>query len=205
MAPQHKTTDTEHAVLNRPIVLVGLMGAGKSSVGRRLAQALDVRFVDSDTEIEDAAGLTIPEFFEKYSEDEFRAGERRVIARLMSEGPCVLATGGGAYQSKESRDLIRQAGVTVWINADVATLWDRVRQKDTRPLLRTPDPRGTLEALAKARYPIYALADIEVMSGAGQPHEAVVDAIIQALRARDDCVAAPERSFMTDPDTKVVQ
>jgi shikimate kinase len=195
--PRHKSDTADQAELCRPLVLVGLMGAGKSSVGRRLAQTLNVPFRDSDQEIEEAAGLSIPEFFEKYGEAEFRAGERRVIARLMSEGPCVLATGGGAFMAEESRALMVGAGVTVWINAEVSTLWDRVRQKDTRPLLRTPDPRGTLQALADARYPTYALADVSVMSEPGQPHEAVVQAILDALKARDETLPADARTFHT--------
>lgn len=202
MHPRHKSDAPDQAELCRPLVLVGLMGAGKSSVGRRLAMTLDVPFMDSDQEIEEAAGLSIPEFFEKYGEEEFRAGERRVIARLMAEGPCVLATGGGAFMAEESRALMGQAGVTVWINAEVDTLWDRVRQKDTRPLLRTPDPRGTLQALADTRYPTYALADVTVMSEPGQPHEAVVHAILAALRTRDETLPQEARTFRPVPDSQ---
>lgn len=169
------------AGLNRTVVLVGLMGAGKSTVGRRLADRLGVRFVDSDTEIETAADMTIPEIFERFDEQYFRDGERRVIARLLDDKPCVLATGGGAFLSNENRVMIGKGGVSVWIKADLETLWDRVKDKTNRPLLNGADPKGVLTDLLEARYPLYGTAEIVVNSASGDPHEVVVDAIVAAL------------------------
>lgn len=169
------------AGLNRTVVLVGLMGAGKSTVGRRLADRLGVSFVDSDSEIETAADMTIPEIFERFDEQYFRDGERRVIARLLADEPCVLATGGGAFLSSENRKMIGEGGVSVWIKADLETLWDRVKDKTSRPLLNGDDPKGVLTKLLEARYPLYGTADIVVNSAAGDPHEVVVAAIIEAL------------------------
>lgn len=169
------------AGLNRTVVLVGLMGAGKSTVGRRLADRLGVRFVDSDSEIETAADMTIPEIFERFDEQYFRDGERRVIARLLADEPCVLATGGGAFLSSENRKMIGEGGVSVWIKADLETLWERVKDKTSRPLLNGGDPKGVLTKLLEARYPLYGTADIVVNSAAGDPHEVVVAAIIEAL------------------------
>jgi shikimate kinase len=143
----------------RSVVLVGMMGAGKSSVGKRLAQRLGLSFYDADTEIERAAGMSIPEMFEKRGEAEFRQGEQRVIARLLGEGPAVLATGGGAFMDPETRARVRAQGRSVWLKADIDLLARRVGRKDTRPLLRDKDPREVLEALAKVRHPIYAEAE----------------------------------------------
>ena len=167
--------------LNRTVVLVGLMGAGKSTVGRRLADRLGVQFVDSDSEIETAAGMTIPEIFERFDEEYFRNGERRVIARLLTDAPCVLATGGGAFLSDENRKMIGETGISVWIKADLETLWERVKDKSSRPLLNGDDPKGVLTKLLEARYPIYETADIVVNSASGDPHEVVVNAIVEAL------------------------
>jgi shikimate kinase len=169
------------AGLNRTVVLVGLMGAGKSTVGRRLADRLGVRFVDSDSEIETAADMTIPEIFERFDEQYFRDGERRVIARLLNDDPCVLATGGGAFLSNENRKMISDGGVSVWIKADLETLWERVKDKTSRPLLNGDDPKGVLSKLLEARYPLYGTADIVVNSASGDPHEIVVNAIVEAL------------------------
>ena len=169
------------AGLNRTVVLVGLMGAGKSTVGRRLAERLGVRFVDSDSEIETAADMTIPEIFERFDEQYFRDGERRVIARLLTDVPCVLATGGGAFLSNENREMIGERGVSVWIKADLETLWERVKDKTSRPLLNGENPKGVLAGLLEARYPLYETADIVVNSVSGDPHEVVVDAIVEAL------------------------
>lgn len=166
----------------RTIVLVGLMGAGKSSVGRRLAERLGVGFADSDDEIVEAANMPIPEIFERFGEQYFRDGERRVLARLLSGNPIILATGGGAFLSPKNRALIADKGVSVWIKADIDTLWDRVRDKPGRPLLETADPKATLQALLNTRYPIYETADITVESGRGHPHEAVVQAILNGLQ-----------------------
>ena len=165
---------------DRSIVLVGLMGAGKTSVGRRLARRLDLPFLDADTEIEAAAGRTIAEIFAEYGEDHFRDGERRVIQRLLGEGPQVLATGGGAYINGETRANIRTAGVSVWLKADLDVLMNRVRRRSHRPLLQDPDPEGVMRRLMEARYPVYAEADIVVESH-DVPHDAVVDAVIAAL------------------------
>ncbi|HEY8351471.1 MAG TPA: shikimate kinase [Sphingomonadales bacterium] len=186
-------SDTKHPdarlarPLDRPIVLVGLMGAGKTTIGRRLAARLGVPFVDSDAEIETAAGRTIREIFEDFGEAEFRAGERKVIARLLEEGPMVLATGGGAFMDPDTRARVREAGISVWLKADIPLLVERVGRRDTRPLLRQGDPAEVLERLAAQRYPFYAEADITVESGAG-PHENVVDEIVRAL---NDFVSKP--------------
>ena len=166
----------------RTIVLVGLMGAGKSAIGRRLAQRLGVPFRDADTEIESAAGRTIEEIFAEHGEAYFRDGERKVIARLL-EGPVhVLATGGGAFMDPETRARIRAHGRSIWLRADVDVLLKRVRKRNNRPLLKQGDPREVLERLVALRYPVYAEADIVVDSIDG-PHEAVVEAIIEALAA----------------------
>lgn len=168
--------------LDRPLVLVGLMGAGKTTVGRRLAARLKVPFVDADAEIEAAAGRTIAEIFEDFGEAEFRKGERDVIARLLKSGPLVLATGGGAFVDPETRARVKELGLSIWLKAPIPLLVERVKRRDTRPLLRNGDPAGILTKLAEARYPAYAEADIVVESGGG-PHEAVVDSIINALKA----------------------
>ena len=153
------------ALASRNLVFVGLMGAGKTAIGKLVAQALELPFVDSDKEIERVSRMSITELFEAYGEPEFRALETRVIDRLMKTGPRVISTGGGAFINDNTRKHIRDLdGVTVWINADLDTLWERVSKRDNRPLLKTADPRGTLANLMTSRYPIYALADIEVMS-----------------------------------------
>ena len=167
---------------NKTIALVGLMGVGKSSVGRRLATALDLPFRDADTEIETAAGRSIPEIFEAFGEAEFRDGERRVIARLLDEGPMVLATGGGAFMNAATRALIADKALSVWLKADVEILARRVGRKDNRPLVQGKDPLAVLTALAQIRYPVYALADITVELGE-TPHQESVAAILRALEA----------------------
>jgi len=164
----------------RSIVLVGLMGAGKSTVGRRLAQGLALPFRDADHEIEAAAGMTIPEIFSIHGETHFRNGERRVIARLLQEGPLVLATGGGAFMNDETRLRISQAGISIWLKADLDVLMRRVRKRSTRPLLQNADPEGTMRRLMEVRYPIYATADLIVESQDG-PHDRVVADIRSAL------------------------
>lgn len=169
------------ALDGRSIVLVGLMGAGKTSVGRRLAQRLDLPFVDTDTEIERAAGKTIPEIFADHGEDEFRSGEKRVIARLLEAGPQILATGGGAYMDPETRNNIAASGVSVWLSGDLDLLVKRVKRRSNRPLLAKGDVRKTLADLIEVRYPVYALADIEVASR-DVPHQRIVNAIIKALK-----------------------
>lgn len=165
----------------RTVALVGLMGAGKTAIGKRLAVRLGLPFVDADEEIERAAGCTVAEFFERYGEAEFRAGERRVIARLL-EGPLhVLSTGGGAYMDRETRSLMRARALTVWLRADLDVLFDRVRRRSHRPLLREGDPREILARLMSQRYPIYAEADVVVDSTA-QPAETTTEQVIEALR-----------------------
>lgn len=169
------------AVLRKTIVLVGLMGAGKSTVGQRLANHLGVSFVDSDREIELAANLSIPEIFERFGEQYFREGETRVIGRLLSEKPCVLATGGGAFMADKNRALIKGNGVSVWIKADLETLWGRVKGKSGRPLLAGGNGKNILSDLLDERYPTYETSDIIVQSHANSEHERVVDAIVSEL------------------------
>ena len=164
----------------RTIVLVGLMGAGKSSVGRRLATQLGLPFKDADTEIETASNLTVPEFFEIHGETAFRDGERKVIARLLEGPQHVLATGGGAFMDAQTRELIRDHGCSIWLRADLDTLLKRCLKRNTRPLLKTGDPKQILDDLIAKRYPVYAEADIVVDSNDG-PHEHVVNRIISAL------------------------
>jgi shikimate kinase/3-dehydroquinate synthase len=171
-----------HAPERRSVVLVGMMGAGKTSVGRRLAARLGLPFADADEEIEAGARMTIPEIFEKFGEPYFRDGERRVIARLLEQGPCVLSTGGGAFLNASTRERIARAGVSVWLRPDFDVLLRRVRKRSNRPLLQTPDPEGTLRRLLEERSPTYALADITIESHDG-PHDAVVDQILAALSA----------------------
>ena len=166
----------------RSIVLVGMMGAGKTSVGRRLAQRLGIGFVDADAEIERAAGLTIPEIFATHGEAFFRTGERRVVARLLEAGPQVLATGGGAWMDEETRTRIAGRGVSIWLRADVDLIMRRVRKRANRPLLKTADPEATVRTLLAEREPVYALADITIQS-ADTPHEAVVADVVTALSA----------------------
>ena len=169
------------AFQNRTIVLVGLMGAGKSTVGRRLAEALGRTFCDSDDEIETAAGLSIADIFTLHGEAEFRRGEKRVLERLLANPPHILATGGGAYLDPDTRALMRERAITVWLNADLETLWERVNKRNHRPLLQDPDARGVLTRLLKERTPIYSEADLVVDSVNG-PHSATVKKIIAALR-----------------------
>ncbi|HYD08146.1 MAG TPA: shikimate kinase [Reyranella sp.] len=165
----------------RTVALVGLMGAGKSAIGKRLALKLGLPFVDADDEIERAAGCSISEFFERFGETEFRAGERRVISRLLAGPPHVLSTGGGAYMDPETRALMRDHAITVWLRAELEVLYDRVRKRTHRPLLRQGDPREILARLMNQRYPVYAEADIVVESTA-QPAEVTTDQVLEALR-----------------------
>ncbi len=179
---QPESPQTGAPRLQRSIVLVGLMGAGKSTVGRRLAAALHLPFYDADQEIETAAGCTISDFFERYGEAAFRDGERRVIARLL-EGPRhVLATGGGAFMDAGTRQLIKQQGLSIWLRAGIELLMTRVAKRQTRPLLQTGDPRATMEKLMAERYPTYAQADLTVDSNGG-PHDTVVQQILAHLSA----------------------
>lgn len=164
----------------KSLVLVGLMGAGKSSVGKRLASRLSLPFFDADTEIEKAAGASIPDIFAEHGESAFRDGERRVIARLLEQSPVVLATGGGAFMNEETRDRIRERGFSIWLKAELDVLVKRCSRRGNRPLLQAGDPRSVLARLMAERYPVYAEADLTVLTGDG-PHEGVVERIITEL------------------------
>ncbi|MCJ2096173.1 MULTISPECIES: shikimate kinase [unclassified Methylobacterium] len=166
----------------RSIVLVGLMGAGKSTVGRRLASRLGLIFKDADSEIEAAAGLTIPDIFAIYGEPSFRDGEERVISRLLRAGPLVLATGGGAYLREATRVRIRESAISVWLKADLDVLMRRVRKRGSRPLLQTEDPEATMRDLMAVRHPVYAAADVVVISREVS-HDRVVQDVLEALDA----------------------
>ena len=194
MADQHTQTAETAAVSAdeirrdlgaRSLVLVGMMGAGKTSVGKRLASALRLPFVDADSEIEKAANRTISEIFAEYGEGHFRTGERRVIARLLRSGPQVLATGGGSFMNATTRRAIAERGISIWLKADLSVLMERVRRKSSRPLLQTPDPEGTLRALINERYPVYAKADL-VVESRDVPHMIVVSQILSALKTHFD-------------------
>jgi shikimate kinase len=166
----------------RSLVLVGLMGAGKSTIGKRVAQMMGVPFTDADTEIEAASRMTIPELFESYGEAEFRDLERRVIRRILRTGPKVLATGGGAFMNEQTRKAISKAGVSVWLKAELDVLMERVSRKGNRPLLKTANPRATMQELMDKRYPVYAQADITVLSR-DEKKEVMAGEVIDALAA----------------------
>lgn len=166
---------------DRTVVLVGLMGAGKSSIGRRVAQRLGLPFVDADTEIEAAAGCTIKEIFDRFGQAAFRDGERRIIQRLLERPPHVLATGGGAFMDPDTRACIKRAAVSVWLRADLDVLVRRCSRRANRPLLEQGDPREILARLMEQRHPVYAEADIVIDSADGPP-ESTVDQVIDALR-----------------------
>ena len=165
---------------SKPIALVGMMGVGKTSIGRRLAQRLQIPFVDADQEIVDAAGLSIPEIFEKFGEAHFRDGERRVIARLFDGKRKIIATGGGAFVNEETRQLMLERATVIWLDADIDTLVERTARKGDRPLLANGDAREILTKLAQERNPLYAQAHVHVKSQS-TPHEATLDAIMKAL------------------------
>jgi shikimate kinase len=166
--------------LPRTVALVGLMGAGKTAIGKRLAARLGLPFVDADDEIERAAGFTISEIFERYGEAEFRAGERRVIARLLDGPRQVISTGGGAYMDRETRTLLRERAITVWLRADLDVLYERVRKRAHRPLLRQGNPRDVLARLMAERHPVYAEADL-VIDSTAQPADITTEQVIDAL------------------------
>jgi shikimate kinase len=172
--------DPSEPLRARTITLVGLMGSGKSSVGKRLAQVLDLPFRDADDEVETAAGRSIPEIFDQLGEPAFRDGERRVIARLLEGPPIVLATGGGAFMNAETRELIKTRSVSVWLKADLPILAKRVARKESRPLLTGKDPMAVLTEQAAVRYPAYAQADITVETG-DTAHQVSVDQVMRAL------------------------
>jgi shikimate kinase len=183
MVRQDAVRDELLALLGaRPIVLVGMMGAGKTTVGRRLAARLDRAFLDSDEEVEKAAGMTIEEIFKAHGEADFRTGEARVIARLLKEPDIVLGTGGGAFMNPETRAAIREAGISIWIKADFELLFQRVSRRSNRPLLKTANPRETLQKLIDARYPTYAEADVTVTSS-DVPQDQVAGELMDALLA----------------------
>jgi shikimate kinase len=177
---QERLSAIRKALGPRSVVLIGLMGAGKTAVGRRLANRLDLPFIDADTEIEVAAGASIREIFAEHGEAYFRQGERKVIARLLENGPQVLATGGGAYMNPDTRANIKAHGLSVWLKADIKVLMKRVGRRDNRPLLATGDPEKVMKRLMEERYPIYAEADVTVESR-DVPHDVIVGAVIDAL------------------------
>src|SRR5450755_4242588 len=168
------------ALGTRPVVLVGMMGAGKSTIGRRLAVRLKLPFLDADTEIEAAAGMSIPDIFETHGEPHFRDGEARVIARLLDGGPAVLATGGGAFMREDTRGRIRAKAISIWLKADADTIMKRVKRRADRPLLQTADPAATVGRLIEQREPVYRHADLTIWSR-DVPHEKIVDECIDAL------------------------
>lgn len=172
--------------LKKTIVMVGMMGAGKTAVGRALADDLGVPFLDTDHEIETAASMTIAEIFDRDGEPFFRARETEVIQRLLDGRPCVLSTGGGAYLADRNRSLISQKGVAVWLNADLELLWSRVKHRNTRPLLKTPDPKGTLTGLYEKRVPIYRQADLTVLSTPETSVQEMAARVAQAVAQRPD-------------------
>src|SRR5215831_20283387 len=171
------------ALGTRLVVMVGMMGAGKSTIGRRLAARLHLPFVDADTEIEAAAGMTIPEIFELHGEPHFRDGEARVIARLLDSGPAVLATGGGSFMREETRRRIAEKAVSVWLKADSDIIMRRVKRRADRPLLQTADPAATVTRLLSEREPVYQHADLTIASR-DVPHDRIVEECISALQAR---------------------
>ncbi|WP_340107930.1 shikimate kinase [Pikeienuella sp. HZG-20] len=181
--------DETNLRLRRPVALVGLMGCGKSTIGARLATLISAPFRDADTEIEAAAGMTIPEIFSTLGEAAFRDGEKRVIARLLAGPPLILATGGGAYMAPETRAAISAAGVAIWLHADIDTLVNRTAKRRSRPLLNAGDPREILARLMAERYPVYAGAEIRVESRDDDRPEDVAHAALAAIRAHD--AAAP--------------
>jgi shikimate kinase len=187
VTPVPVTTPQEAEILaalgTRLVVLVGMMGAGKSTIGRRLAARLNLPFVDADTEIEAAAGMTIPEIFEVHGEPHFRDGEARVIARLLDAGPAVLATGGGSFMREETRQRIGEKAVSIWLKADPDVILRRVKRRADRPLLQTVDPAATVSRLISEREPTYQHADLTI-SSREVPHDRIVDECIDALHAK---------------------
>lgn len=168
------------ALENRVIVFVGLMGAGKTVIGRKVAQSLGLPFVDSDHEIESVSRMTIPELFERYGEPEFRALEQRVITRLVKDGPRIVSTGGGAFMDPVTREAIAQDGISIWLKADIDTLMERVAKKKNRPLLKAADPRAVMRRLMDERYPVYGLADVTVTTRDAQ-RETIAQEVLEAL------------------------
>ena len=188
-----RLAEIREALGQKSIALIGLMGAGKTAVGRRLANRLELVFTDVDDEIELAAGKCIREIFAEHGEAYFRQGERKVIARLLENGPQVLATGGGAYMNAETRTNIGKHGISIWLKAELPILLNRVRRRDHRPLLATGEPEKVMRALMQERYPVYAQADITVESR-DVPHEVVVSEVLEALSAKLGCPTKPAPS-----------
>lgn len=191
---QHSSETMGHSaeryVLHKTVAMVGMMGAGKTAVGRALAARLDVPFLDSDAEIQAAANMTVPEIFARDGEAFFRRKEVQVIARLLVGQPCILSTGGGAFLAAQNRAAISEKGVSVWLDADLDLLWQRVRHRNTRPLLRTDNPKQTLTDIYNARVPIYALADLTVKADPSYAVEDMVSQVIETLLTRPDVLEA---------------
>lgn len=181
-------TQSSEFLLHKTVVMVGMMGAGKTAVGRALAALLAVPFLDSDQEIETAANMSVPEIFARDGEPFFRAREREVIARLLQGPACVLSTGGGAFLSHENQTEISRHGVAVWLDADIGLLWSRVKNRDTRPLLHTLDPRATLEELFAQRVPEYSKADVRVPSAPTVSIDLMAQRVVETLLTRPDVV-----------------
>jgi shikimate kinase len=177
---RHSSISVNSRAIDRPVVLVGMMGVGKTSIGRRLAAQLGVEFADADEEIERASGLSIAEIFEKFGEPYFRDGERRVIARLIDGSPKVIATGGGAFINDDTRALILERALSIWLDADIRILAERVSRRSHRPLLKDRDPVEVLTELGKVRNPLYAAADIHIRSDTS-PHARTVESILKAI------------------------
>ena len=175
-------------ITSRPIALVGLMGVGKTTVGRRLAKKLGREFYDSDDEIEHASGRTVAGYFRDHGEEAFREGERRVIERLLTQSPIILATGGGAFIPSKTRKILKEGALTVWLKGDFETIMERVSRKNTRPLLQVDDPRGKMRELMEARYPLYGQAHIKVDIAKG-PHLRTVNRVIKAVKAHEGDLA----------------
>jgi shikimate kinase len=186
--------DIVAALGKRAIVFIGMMGAGKSTVGRRLAARLGLNFVDADVEIEAAAGMSIPDIFASHGEQYFRDGEVRVIARLLEGAPNVIATGGGAWMRAETRERIHARGISIWLKADADVLLRRVKRRVDRPLLQTADPAATIEKLVAERYPVYAEADLTLLSRE-VPHDRIVDECIGALATHLSGGASPAKGL----------
>ncbi|HHK74742.1 MAG TPA: shikimate kinase [Rhizobiales bacterium] len=184
MSQNHEIKQIHERLGKRSIVLIGLMGAGKTTIGRRLAARLDLPFVDSDQAIEEAAGQSIADIFAAHGEAHFRTGERKVISRLLKSGPQVLATGGGAFMNPKTRARIQENGVSVWLKASLEILMERVQRRSHRPLLQEADPEGIMKKLINERYPVYEQADFTVIS-TEDPHEAIVTATIMEIAHMD--------------------
>ena len=192
-SPPNPEATIAKALGQRSIVLIGMMGSGKSSIGRRLALRLGIPFVDADAEIEKAADMSIAEIFSARGEEEFRSGEARVMVRLLDGGPQVLSTGGGAFMNGNTRAAIAGKGISIWLDAEFDVLMKRIKRRHDRPLLKTEDPAATLRKLMDERYPVYALADVTVQSR-DVSHEKIVDEIVEALAARLTAAHAPRNN-----------